>query len=263
VGVLAYRPWTTPAEDPPASSVVTPTGANSVDNPAPLAFGTLHKVTLERNGEYYFRLPTPLSAMTIVQDVRLTKGNSSNLQTQLDVLDADGGVVQNDVIRINEIDAGYRQTASFSTKLPSAAGIKVVNNSGNVDLWLAVWPQGKKQFLPFFGDVVPQSLPAGKDATGTLEQFEGAYYLVRVPPGEHRVILDFMNAKRDSTNLQGYLAVLDADGGNQQQLARLNEIGVSHRTVSSLTVKGNEPLILRLQNTSQPINYSLRIVNGK
>jgi hypothetical protein len=52
--------------------VVTPKGANSVDNPAPLPFGVLQKVTLEQNGEYYFRLPTPLSAMTIILRIHNT-----------------------------------------------------------------------------------------------------------------------------------------------------------------------------------------------
>ncbi len=298
IAVLAYRAWITPAggrqssdtiadssrtggaiesdeqrrdaNDPTAglnvsrSSVVVPSGGNSVDRPAPLAVGALHKVTLGQNEEYYFRLTAPVSAMTIVEDVRLSKRDrSSNLQTRLDVLDADGGVVRDDVIIFNEVDVGYRKTAPFSTKQPSQAGFKLVNNTNSVEVWLAVLPEGKKEFLPFFGDIVPQAWSAGKDATGTLDQNADVYYVVRLARGEHRVILDFMNAKRDSTNLQGYLAVLDADGGNQQEIMRLNEIGVSYRKVGSLTVKVDAPLILRLQNASQPVNYSLRITNAQ
>lgn len=267
VGVWALRD----ARDSPSgaglnvaqSNVITPSGENSVDRPAPLRLGALHKVTLEKNGEYYFRLPAAMSAMTIVQDVRLANGGSSNLQTELDVLDADGGVIRRQAIGMNEIDSGYRKTASFSIKQPSAAGLKLANNSGTADIWVAVLPEGKKEFLPFFGTVVPQSWSAGKAGTGTLDRYENAYYVVRLPRGEHRVIVDFTNAKRDNTNIQGYLAVLDANGGGQQRLVGFNEIGVSHRMVGSLTIKGDEPVILRIQNTNQAVNYSLQIATGQ
>jgi hypothetical protein len=110
---------------------------------------------------------------------------------------------------------------------------------------------------------VPQAWPAGTDATGTLEEIDDVYYLVHLPRGEHRVILDFTNAKGAHRNLQGYLAVLGADGGNQEKIMGLNEIGVSHREVSSLSVKGDEPIILRLQNFTDVVNYRLRIAGAR
>lgn len=245
------------------SKVVPAPDGNSLDNPAPLAFGALHKVRLERNESYYFRLPTPASAFTIVEDVRLTTRESSNLMTEVSILDTDGGVVQPAVVRFNQIDIGYRRTASFSTKQSARFGFKLVNTGQSSDVWFAVLPEGKEQFLPFFGEIVPQPFPSGKDATGTLEQIEDVYYQVRLPRGEHRVILDFTNAKRDNTNLMGYLAVLTADGGNQEQIMRMNQIGTSYRQVGTLQVKTDGPLILRLQNASHTVNYNLRIVSAK
>jgi hypothetical protein len=251
------------ALDVSRAGVVPSSGGNSIDNPAPLAFNVMHKVTLEDNEEYYFRLREPATAITIVQDVRLPKRQRSNLQTQLSVLDEEGGVVQAGVIRFNEIDAGYRRIGTFSKKQPSRIGFKLVNTGNTADIWLAVLPQDTKPFLPFFGEIVPQAWPAGTDATGTLEEIDDVYYLVHLPRGEHRVILDFTNAKGAHRNLQGYLAVLGADGGNQEKIMGLNEIGVSHREVSSLSVKGDEPIILRLQNFTDVVNYRLRIAGAR
>lgn len=246
-----------PAREVPA------TGATSIDNPAPLAFGAIHKVTLERNEEYYFRLSEPANAIEIVEDVRLQKDEKGNLQTQLSILDTDGGVVEAAVVRFNEIDVGFRRTASFSRKQPARWGFKLVNTNGVADVWLAVTPEGGTQFFPFFGSVVPRPWSAGKDATGTLEKNEDVYYLVHLSQGEHRAILDFAHATRVHSNLQGYLAALDADGGGQQIIMRLNEIGVSYRAIGSVTVKDDGPVILRLQNSNGVVNYNLRLPDAR
>lgn len=246
------------------TKVVPSSGSNGIDNPAPLTFGVMHKVTLEQNEEYYFRLPEPANAFNIVQDIRLPKNDRTNLSTQLSILDPEGGVLEANVIRFNEIDVGYRKTASFSTKQPARLGFKLTNTASTAaDIWVAVSPAGTRVFFPFFGDVVPQQWSAGKDASGRLETNESVYYVVRLPRGDSRVTVDFANAKRERTNLSGYLAVLDADGGNQDVVLRLNEIAVSYRTVASLSVKGNESIILRLQNTSEPVNYNLRIAEPR
>jgi hypothetical protein len=243
--------------------VVSPPASNSIDRPAPLTLGAMHKVTLEQNEAYYFQLPAPANAIKIIEDVRLPKNERSNLQTQLSVLDMDGGVAQADVIRLNQIDVGFRSTASFSMKQPARWGFKLVNLNRTADIWLAVLPENQKSFLPFFGTVVPRPWSAGQDATGTLEQNEDAYYLVRLPRGDNRVILDFINAKHEHRNLQGYLAVLDADGGGQNQIMFVNTVDVSYRQVGSVAVKADGPLILRLQNWSDPVNYNLRIPDAR
>lgn len=170
------------------SKVVLAPDGNSVDNPAPLAFGALHKVRLEQNESYYFRLPTPASAFTIVEDVRLPKRESSNLITDVSILDTDGGVVQPAVGRFNQIDVGYRRTASFSTKQPARFGFKLVNTAQSSDIWFAVLPEGQDQFLPCFGEIVPQPFPSGRDATGTLEQIDATSSASGVPsePQSHR-----------------------------------------------------------------------------
>ena len=125
-------------------------------------------------------------------------------------------------------------------------------------------PEGQKPFFPFFGEVVPRPWPAGKDAAGTLDETEDAYYLVRIPRGENRVILDFTTAKQERSNLQGYLAVLAADGGSQEEILHVNEIDTTYRKVGSISVKTDEPLILRLQNKgSTLINYNLRIASAR
>ena len=75
-----------PVADPVAPSaasgpgVATPTvrsgpppDANDIDNPAPLALGVVHRVTLDANEDYYFRLPSPAAAVKVVQDMRVRR----------------------------------------------------------------------------------------------------------------------------------------------------------------------------------------------
>ena len=262
----ATRAWVMAPHGATASIAAShPSGvpANTVDNPLPIAFGGLRMVTLEQNETYYFRLPSPTSAFTIVQDVRLRKKARSNLQTQLSILDTEGGVVQANIISFNEIDVGFRKTGSFSVKHPAQFRFKLVNVAKPSDVWLGVMPEGQKQFLPFFDEIVPQPWPAGKDAAGTLERDEDAYYLVRMPRGDSGVILDFTNAKQEHTNLQGYLAVLAADGGGQQEIIQLNEIDVSYRKAGTISIKTDERVILRLQNSGPTVTYNLRIANAQ
>src|SRR5262249_42737214 len=155
------------------------------------------------------RLPAPANAMRIVQDVRLQEKGRGNLQTDLSILDAEGAVVQSSVIRFNEIDIGYRKTASFSAKRPERFGFKMLNTADVADVWLTVSPVDNDRFLPFFGEIVPQPLSAGQDASGRLDAFEDVYYVASLPRGTYRAILDVANSNRDRINLQGYLAALD------------------------------------------------------
>jgi hypothetical protein len=62
-------------------------------------------------------------------------------------------------------------------------GFKLLNGGVPADFWLSVRPEPAPQFVPFFGDVVPQALSAGEGASGMLDRNEDAYYMV---PVRHR-----------------------------------------------------------------------------
>jgi hypothetical protein len=251
----------------PAMTVSQPAGAVSIprsethgiDNPVPLESGVPTKVTLDTNDEYYFRLSSPASDFRIVLDTRRADNKQSNLQSRLSVLDEDGGVVEDGVLRFNEIDVGFRKTASFSSKQAARFGFKLLNTSGTADFWLIVSREPAPRFTPFFGELVPESVSPGEDAKGVLDTNEYVYYVTRLPRGDHRVMLDFATSKRQHTNIQGELSLLDADGGNQRPLVRFNEVDVSYRKIETFSVKTDEPLIVKIRNTSGSLNYTMRI----
>jgi hypothetical protein len=242
------------------SRAVPIAGGNSIDDPAPLAPGVTHQVTLAENEIRYFRLSGgPLSAMRIVQDVRTSDGQPSNLQTDLSVLDEDGAVAQRGVIRINEVDVGYRGTANFTSRRPARFGFKLANDSGASDVWLTVSNDESVAFVPLFGKVVPQPLLPAQDAIGALDQHEDRYYVVELRRGDYKVTLDVTSDDRKPGNLQMYVAVLDADGGDQQRLIKVNEIGIEFRAVAALSARVDRKVIIRLQSNSRPLNFKLRI----
>jgi len=289
VGFGAYRVWVTaPPENegsnqgqplertvvtsPPSGTALTISPSSravsiprsethGIDNPVSLEPGALNKVTLDRNEEYYFRLSSPASDFRILLDMRLAGNKEDNLQSRLSVLDEDGGVVQDAVIRLNEIDVGFRNTASFSSKQAARFGFKLLNTSETADFWLMVSREPASGFTPFFGELVPTSFSPGESPSGVLDTNEYVYYVTRLPRGDHRVVVDFTNSKRQNTNIQGDLSLLDADGGNQREIVRFNEIDVSHRKIATFSVKTDEPLIMKIRNRSESVNYTMTIAS--
>jgi hypothetical protein len=242
------------------SSVKTlPPGANGVNNPLSLEFGVTYNITLEKNEESYFRLSSPADELKIILDMRLANNKHSNLQSTLSILDQDGGVIQNRAIVFNEIDVGYRKETSLSLKQATTLGFKLLNTSNEANFWLTIFKKPDSQLVPFFGELVPKPLGIGEGGSGRLAAGEYAYYVTSLPRGEYKVILDFVNSTRQHTNIQGYLALLDSNGGNQKNIIRLNEIDVSYRKIGELSLKKDETLIIRISNHTNEVNYTVQI----
>jgi hypothetical protein len=77
------------------------------------------------------------------------------------------------------------------------------------------------------------------------------------------VIVDFLNSKRENTNIQGYLALLDSDGENQREIIRFNEIDVSYRKFAIFSVKKDEPVIIKVHNNNNGVNYTVKIAQNQ
>jgi hypothetical protein len=125
-----------------------------------------------------------------------------------------------------------------------------------------VRPEPAPQFVPFFGDVVPQALSVGEGASGMLDRNEDAYYMVPVRQGEYQIVVDFATADRSKTNIQGTVALLDGDGGNSRELVRFNEIDVSYRKTGTFMMRNAGSAILNVQNTNELVRYNLRIAEA-
>ena len=57
----------------------------------------------------------------------------------------------------------------------------------------------------------------------------------------------------------GAVALLDADGGNEQGVVRFSETDTSNRQVGEFSMKKDEPRILRIHNGSDTVSYALKI----
>jgi hypothetical protein len=266
VGLAAYGIWRAAAGGAPGADalrvVEAPPAATSIDRPAPLAPGTIQKIGLGPNGEYHLRLPEPVGDLKIVADMRHIDNRSSNLQSRISLLDENGAVLEDRIITFNEIDVGARKTATWSTRQPQRVGLRLLNGDAPADFWLSVRPSSALQFVPLFGSVVPEALSPGRDASGLLDVNEDAYYVVELRQGEHQITVDFANAERRNTNIQGSVAVLDADGGNYREVVRFNEIDVSARKVETFLVRDAGPVILNVQNTNDTVRYTLKLAEA-
>ena len=124
---------------------------------------------------------------------------------------------------------------------------------------LSVRPASAVEFVPLFGSVVPQPLSLGEEKTGLLDVDEDAYYIVGLRQGEYEITVDFANAERQNTNIQGSVAILDADGGNYRVVTRFNEIDVTSRKVETFLVRADGPAVFNVQNGNDTVRYTFRL----
>ena len=154
----------------------SPSVGGDADNPLTVAFDTLQKIGLDADQPYYMRLPEPAEGLKIVLDMKRVDGKSSNLLSRLSLLDSDGAVTEERLISFNEVDVGARKTASWSTRKPAPVGFRLLNGDVPADFWFSVRREPAPELVPFFGEVMPQRLAVGGEASGLLDLNEDAYY---------------------------------------------------------------------------------------
>ena len=262
-GGAGYGIWRAMAGGAPGADAIrvvnAPPAETSADDPAALAPGTIQKISLGPNQDYYLQLPEPVADLKIVADMRRIDNRSSNLQSRISLLDDRGAVLQDRVIGFNEIDVGARRTATWSTRQPARVGLRLLNGDAPADFWLSVRPASAVEFVPLFGSVVPQALSLGEEKAGLLDVDEDAFYIVRLRQGEYQITVDFANAERRNTNIQGAVKILDADGGNYRVIARFNEIDVTSRKVETFLVRDDGPAVLNVENGNDTVRYTFRL----
>ena len=248
-------------DSPGAAPAVTtlPSGANgTIDNPRPIDFDTTYSFVLDQNEEAYLKPSSPAAEVTVILDTRRVDGKTNNLINTVSLLDQNGAVTNDRALRLNVIDTGFRQVGSFSFKQPTAPTIKLFNSINAVRYWVTIVRAPGARLTPFYGELVPTGLAVGQAASGALDENGETYYAVSLKRGDYTAVLDFSHPGR-SDNLIGYLAVLDASGGNQQRVIALNELGASHRAVGALSMRKEDVAIVRIKNQHREVNYSLRI----
>lgn len=233
-----------------------------IDNPSTLGLGTIQKISLEPDQEYYVRLSESAESLKVVLDMKRADSRHSNLLSRLSVLNRDGTVAEDSLINFNEVDTGARKTASWSTRQAAAIGFKLLNGNSPADFWLSVRQEPASQFVPFFGAIVPLPMKLAEDASGLLGLDEDTYYMTSLRQGDYQIVVDFANAERRKTNILGSVALLDGDGGNYREIVRFNEVDVSYRKIGTFLLRNDGPVILNVQNNHDTVRYTLRLAQA-
>lgn len=80
--------------------------------------------------------------------------------------------------------------------------------------------------------------------------------------GDYQVTVDFSNAEKRNTNIQGLVALLDADGGGYRELTRFNEIGVSSRKAETFVAAREGQTVVYVMNTHDIVRYAMRVTGS-
>ena len=154
-----WRVLSRTGDDIDQPTVVDTAGTDtSVDAPLVLTAGTVHRMSLDANGEYYLRFAEPPGDLKLVIDMRRVDGRNSNLQSALAVLDVNGAVLQDRLINFNEIGTRARKTATLPLRRSRSIGFKLLNGDAAADFWFIVRPEPAPEFVPFLGSLVPLAL---------------------------------------------------------------------------------------------------------
>ena len=172
-----------------------PPDANDIDHPTPLTLGVVHKLTLEKNEDYYFRLSSAAAAVKIVQDIRVSgRWGTETCSSELSILDEHGAVASRPT----------RCASTSSTSLSRKTVVVLAEAAG------AGWPEAAEHgcsprtsgspCLRRRRAVHPAVRQCGAAADVTRRgcvgrsrrEHEDVYYTTRFTPGNYRIIRRFL-----------------------------------------------------------------------
>jgi serine/threonine protein kinase len=236
----------------------TSLGTGSADSPTRMKLNKTYKVSLRRDEQYYFKTDMKAGRYRIIEDTSRTDGQHSNLYSSLSVL-YPGRDAAEDVISFNEIDTDFRRTHRFFLRTPTELKFTISNHQADADFFLTIQNESDTRFVPLFGEIIPTPLKLEEKATGFLERYDSAFYKIPLPEGKYQAEWAFTNSENQKTNIQGYLALLESDGGNQRTLYQMNEIDVTSKKSVPIILRRKTTVILRLENHHTVVDYVLQV----
>lgn len=261
IGVLlwAMGGWTGAGYGAPDELQESEIGSSA--QPTGIDAGTIYKVGLDRYGEAYFTLSSPLTEARLTLDVRCADSRPCSVATFLSLLDARGTVVGDRTIRHSVFDVGFRSVRRLTSKQGEKWQVKLVNESDKrVDHWLTVSSGAEAAPVPLFGEVPAQALPLDTNATGLLDAGGAAYFTMALAKGDYVATLDYSASPRAPTVLAGHVSIVNEGGGDELSPLYLNEYSVSARVSSPFSLDADGSYGVRVQNRADTaVNYVLRL----
>ena len=231
------------------------------DRPQEIDAGTIYKVGLDRYGEAYLRLSSPLKDARLTLDARCVEHRQCPMSTVLSVLDARGTVVDGSAISRFAYDAGFRGVHRLTGTAPEAWQLKLLNaSSTRVDHWLTVSENAEGSSVPLFGEVAPQALTLDANATGALEGGGAAYFTIALKKGDYQATLDMSPSPREPKSLSGSVTIVNEAGGSETAPVQIAEFSVSARVSSPFSLGVDGTYGVRVQNRADTaVNYVFRL----
>ena len=237
---------------------VLPAETGSIENPARIETGKTYKVLLTKDQQYFFKVALEPGHYRLVEDTRRADLIRRNLISTLTLRHPRRSESET-VFNFNEIDTNFRGTHSFSLTAPAELDFTLKNMNDDADFFLTLQEGDDTRMVPFMAETLPAPLKLDERATGLLSKNASVYYAIELQKGEYLAEWDVATTQNRKSNLMGYLALLDSDGGNQHQIIDMNEYDMTSKKSASITIRKESPIILRLENYHDDVDYALQI----
>jgi hypothetical protein len=233
--------------------------AQGVDNPLPLKLGATYKANLFENEENHLQISLPAGEYKIILDARRHDGKSGNIIGKLSILNSNGTISKAPAISLNALDVAHREVSAFRLKTPTTFILKLENQRYRLDYWLTVL-KNSSSLLPFFDELTPKPIKLGQSESGTLDPREFVYFTTRLTRGDYNVTLDFETVSKKRTNITGYFATLDENGGSFKKLLTFNSLDQFSRMTGTFGVRAETMMIFKVEcGNYSSVNYKLTI----
>lgn len=248
---------------PEESAEVIELSRGTVDDPEIIDFNKTYRVKLGKNEESFLQLSSAASGLMVVVDLLLSDYRNSNIQGTVSVLDADGVIIANKLVSFNEIDTSFRKLGNWSAPAHEKYGLKLLHKNSSGVFFVTVMKPENAHLVPFLGSLNPVDISLEAPVKGQLEKNRRAFYAISLAAGSYKAIIDFVHTNGAHTNIQGYLAVLNSLGGEQEKIVSFNEIGVSHRKSQTFSLEEDTVMLFKIGNSSGTISYTLNVREQK
>ncbi len=239
----------------------------SADQKAPTDIGTGEDVK-GRHGEvdqtqtyHNWKLSAPAGRYRLVLDAKLANDKHSNLKVKVEGFAPDGGAGER-IITTNEIDWRTRDAAWIDAKGEDIV-LRVENDSGIVDYWLAVYPADAEIPGPYFVRTpVITPIEFGKAAAGMIDPRQGqthtVWYSATLKGQDYKVSTEFTRVDGKNTNIAGSIDMFGPIGeqlpGAESRVCLINEIGLSGGCEAKLVMAQDAQVLFRL-STKETIPF--------